>query len=262
MEHSFDVNIAVEYGVPVAILLKHFHFWCERNKDNDRHLHDGLYWTYHSVSSLQETFPYLTNYQIRQALKDMVKEGLIVEGKYPNRTNRSKWYALTENGKSICRNQQIHSLKTTNGFDEIEQSIYRNQQMDLSKSASAYTDINTYINSDNNTTDRDSDIKSASQKKAKPVRHKYGEYKNVLLSDEDIEKLDAFDPDWRTTMERMSEYCESHGKTYKNYCATIKNWIRKDREKKSVNSAGAELYQFYDSTVEWAIEKEGDVAGT
>jgi len=69
-------------------------------------------------------------------------------------------------------------------------------------------------------------------KKEKPEKHQYGEYKNVLLSDEEIEKLKTeFPLDWQERIEKVSEYCASHGKAYKDYLATIRNWARKDKEK-------------------------------
>lgn len=66
--------------------------------------------------------------------------------------------------------------------------------------------------------------------KPKPVRHKYGEYKNVLLTDQDMEKLQTeFPSDWQDRIERLSSYIASTGKTYKNHLATIRNWARKDK---------------------------------
>lgn len=65
----------------------------------------------------------------------------------------------------------------------------------------------------------------------KDVRHKYGQYNNVLLSDKDMEKLkDEFPFDWAERIEKVSEYCASHGKTYKDYLATIRNWARRDKK--------------------------------
>lgn len=63
----------------------------------------------------------------------------------------------------------------------------------------------------------------------KPIKHKYGEYDNVLLSDEEMEKLKKeFPSDYLERIERVSIYCASTGKTYKNYLATIRNWAKKD----------------------------------
>ena len=64
----------------------------------------------------------------------------------------------------------------------------------------------------------------------KPVRHKYGRYKNVLLTDEDFDKLkQEFPSDWGDRIERLSEYMASSGKPYKNHLATIRNWAKRDK---------------------------------
>ena len=66
----------------------------------------------------------------------------------------------------------------------------------------------------------------------KEIRHKYGEYQNVLLSDTDYEKLKAeFPTDYDERIEAVSEYCKSSGKSYKDYLATIRAWARRDAKK-------------------------------
>lgn len=65
------------------------------------------------------------------------------------------------------------------------------------------------------------------------IKHKYGEYKNVLLTDTDLEKLKTeFPSDWQQRIERLSSYKASTGKSYKNDLATIRNWARRDKEEK------------------------------
>lgn len=67
-------------------------------------------------------------------------------------------------------------------------------------------------------------------KKEKPQRHKYGQYKNVLLSDDEVEKLKTeFPLDWQDRIERVSEYVASTGKHYSNFLAVIRAWAKKDR---------------------------------
>lgn len=71
-----------------------------------------------------------------------------------------------------------------------------------------------------------------SDKPTKPAKHKYGLYKNVLLSDEDMEKLKTeFPYDYEERIERLSEYIESKGAKYKNHLATIRSWSRNDKPK-------------------------------
>ena len=65
-----------------------------------------------------------------------------------------------------------------------------------------------------------------------PARHKYGSYNNVLLSDEDMDKLkDEFPTDYTDRIERLSAYIAQSGKSYKNHLAVIRNWARRDSEK-------------------------------
>ena len=77
----------------------------------------------------------------------------------------------------------------------------------------------------------------------KSPRHKHGEYQNVLLSDDDLEKLKAeFPADWDQRIQRLSEYMASSGKSYKNHLATIRNWARRDKPaaKAAAKPAGGE----------------------
>ena len=86
---------------------------------------------------------------------------------------------------------------------------------------------------------------------SKPVKHKYGEYKNVLLTDDEIEKLKDEYPDWQERIERLSCYVASTGKKYKSHYATIRNWARKDAEKRTSGKA-SELDDFYVMASGWA----------
>lgn len=80
----------------------------------------------------------------------------------------------------------------------------------------------------NNTSNITNNIKEKN-KKEKPIKHKYGEYNNVLLSDAEFEKLKAeFPNDYQSRIERLSGYMQSTGKSYKDHLATIRNWARRD----------------------------------
>ena len=64
----------------------------------------------------------------------------------------------------------------------------------------------------------------------KPTKHKYGSYSNVLLTDEEYQKLvEEFPTDYQTRIERLSEYMASTGKKYKCHLATIRSWSRNER---------------------------------
>lgn len=122
---------------------------------------------------------------------------------------RQKQKAITE-GKNKCKvNSKVNSKLNVNPLDKKREDIDK---------------------------EKDIDICSAPQNN-KPTRHKYGEYKNVLLSDDELNKLKTeFPTDWEERIERLSCYIESKGAKYKNHLATIRNWAKKDSEKGDINN--------------------------
>ena len=64
-----------------------------------------------------------------------------------------------------------------------------------------------------------------------PVKHKHGEYKNVLLTDEEYAKLQQLFPlDLAERIDRLSEYMASKGTRYKSHYATIRSWANRDKK--------------------------------
>ena len=106
-------------------------------------------------------------------------------------------------------------------------NIPPNMELNMELNSPLKTELNMELNMDN------LPIKEKYKNKTKNKganRHKYGQYKNVLLSDDEVEKLKTeFPLDWQDRIERVSEYCASKGVTYKNYLATIRAWARKDK---------------------------------
>lgn len=66
-------------------------------------------------------------------------------------------------------------------------------------------------------------------KQAKSPKQSYGEFGNVLLTSEELDKLETkLDGEVNGYIERLSGYMASTGKKYKDHYATILNWSRKD----------------------------------
>lgn len=119
MEHHFDIDVAVKYGVNAAIILNNFAFWLKKNEANGVNFYDGNYWTYNSRRAFAEIFPYLSEKQISTALDKLIDDGIVVTGNYNNSAyDRTLWYALTEKGKSILHFGKMESPKTSNGKPE------------------------------------------------------------------------------------------------------------------------------------------------
>ncbi|WP_034858432.1 helix-turn-helix domain-containing protein [Enterococcus casseliflavus] len=114
------------------------------------------------------------------------------------------------------------------------------------------TSINNTIN---NTNEYIRELPTSKKSKSQPDRHKYGEYKNVLLSDDQMEKLKSeFPNDWEERIDRVSEYCEVTGKTYKNYLATIRAWAKKDKHPNNKAVRKPQTFTRQENLPEWATE--------
>lgn len=69
---------------------------------------------------------------------------------------------------------------------------------------------------------------SSTAARIKPQKHQHGEYSNVLLTAEELQKLIAEYPqDYQERIEQLSRYMKSTGKVYKDHLATIRNWARR-----------------------------------
>ena len=77
--------------------------------------------------------------------------------------------------------------------------------------------------------------KNIQNRPAKPQARKcaYGSFENVLLSDEELSKLQAKFSDWQERIEELSEGLESKGYKYKSHYATILAWDRREKGKKT-----------------------------
>lgn len=117
-------------------------------------------------------------------------------------------------------------------------------ETDLNRKKPAETDLNRKKADKDKDKDKDNIIPPISPngdivplEGERPRKHKYGEYKNVLLTDDEFEKLKAEYVDYLDRIERLSSYIASTGKTYKSHYATIRNWARADAEKGRSNGA-------------------------
>lgn len=131
------------------------------------------------------------------------------------------------------KHQSLDSYEKKKERDRLYQAERRANQRALAEKSS---DSKTIESSDIAVSDKDKEedkekdnnIYMQSAKTQKPKKHKYGEYNNVLLTDDELEKLKAEYRDYEERIERLSSYIASTGKAYKSHYATIRNWARKD----------------------------------
>lgn len=123
MTHSFSVKAASEYGLNEAIILNNLRYWIAHNAANEKNFYDGRYWTYNSNAAFCKLFPYLSEKKIRNALKHLQEEGIIITGNYNKSAyDRTLWYAFTEKGASIflSENEEYVPIQTKSQMDSTE----------------------------------------------------------------------------------------------------------------------------------------------
>jgi predicted phage replisome organizer len=137
------------------------------------------------------------------------------------------------------KHQNLDQLEAKKSYMRKYMSDYREKQ----KKLTCKTNSKANVSSTDIDIERDKDIdidieyiECSAPQNTKPTRHKYGEYQNVLLSDEELEKLKSeFVDDWQSRIENLSEYMASSGKSYKNHLATIRKWSKADVKKQTDN---------------------------
>ena len=125
--------------------------------------------------------------------------------------------------------QNIEGMDKIREQNRIRQAKYKAKQKLLSGNVTDNVTV-TQGNATDIEEEKEIDIDIEDISIKKPSKHKHGEYKNVLLTDDELEKLKDEFIDWEERIERLSSYVASTGKSYKSHYATIKNWARKDKE--------------------------------
>ena len=113
---------------------------------------------------------------------------------------------LIEMGK-----RQVDEQKTNNRRAKDEQKT--NSDLDLDKNK---------IRED---LDKDKDL-DKSKEEREEKRHHFGEYGHVMLTDEQLKKLNADygEEATRQAIKKVDEYCQQNGKRYKDYNLTLRKW--------------------------------------
>ena len=61
----------------------------------------------------------------------------------------------------------------------------------------------------------------------------FGEFNNVLLTQDEVTKLEKLHPDFGKWITKLDEYIESTGKNYNNHYLKLRQWIREDMKKET-----------------------------
>jgi len=142
-----------------------------------------------------------------------------------------------------------YGILTSEGIQKrYFEAVKRREKVEVRKEyllGNAYQNFkNVYISEKNvnispenvNISEQSKESKVKESKVKRDSAHKYGEYTNVLLTDEELATWKSECPSWSDYIERLSGYMKSSGKSYKSHLATLRNWYRRDGTQKSEQS--------------------------
>lgn len=77
----------------------------------------------------------------------------------------------------------------------------------------------------------------------KDIKHRHGNFQHVFLTDDEYSRLKADFSDCETLIQNLDDYLENNpSKHYANHNLTIRNWARRDAEKKPVSQQKNETW--------------------
>lgn len=118
---SFNAGYAVKYGIEEAIMIENLSYWIEKNAANNRHFHDGRFWTYNTAEAFTKLFPFWSAPQIRRIMKSLEEKGVIIVGEFNDSSyDRTKWYAFAD---TFVQNTQLDLTKSSPRSNESERPI-------------------------------------------------------------------------------------------------------------------------------------------
>ena len=148
MNHSFNVELAMKYGIEEAILIENFAFWIKKNAANGVNYVNGEYWTYNTAKALEELFPYMNLKKIQRILVKLEELKILKSDNFNKKAyDRTKWYCIvdpeiknmycinfTENTEKKAldkmSNEENHGLSTEEckPLDKMSNGMFKNVQ--------------------------------------------------------------------------------------------------------------------------------------
>jgi len=124
VHHSFDVDIAAEYGIYEAVMIHHFQHWIRHNKALGQNFIDGRTWTYQTRKEIAAHYPYMSEPQVKRLLLKLVKKEVLMTANYNStRFDRTKWFAFKDEEKFRINESSTPCTNSDNGSGEIGQPI-------------------------------------------------------------------------------------------------------------------------------------------
>lgn len=127
----------------------------------------------------------------------------------------ARWNKTNTDNANACERMRTHDDKCDgmpNDADDAQDAV----------------NVNVNVNVNENVKEKESPDGDSKKKNPKPVKHKYGSFGNVLLTDDQYTRVqEDFPLDYDERIEELSEGIELHGYKYKNHYLALRKWAKK-----------------------------------
>ncbi|MCR5146846.1 MAG: replisome organizer [Clostridia bacterium] len=166
-------------------------------------------------------------------------------------------------GIVVIRHWRVHNYIRKDTYNETQYKLEKSTlELDTNKCYSVISDDrrravdepSTQVRLGKDRLDKDSinnipaSEDESSSASAKASKHKYGNYKNVLLKDEELQSLKEKYSNWEELIKFLDEYIEMKGYKAKSHYLCILKWVIKavDEQNKKNNNQNKNTYNSYE----------------
>ncbi len=126
-------HIAIKYGLEEAIFLDSIIYWWRTNRDNQRNFEQGRFWTYNTMKTYAERFPWWTEAQLRRIIGRCKDKGALLVGNFnEDQRDRTLWYSPSDELLALygeisapcnCANEQMQVPEQADSSDENSEAL-------------------------------------------------------------------------------------------------------------------------------------------
>lgn len=192
-------------------------------------------WIYLLLNATHKEIPALF-----KGKKIILQKGQLITGRKSMasqlKISESKIFRIINDYKSEQQIEQQtsnkNSLITILNWDKYQQIEQQNEQQMNNKRTTSEQQMNTNKNVKNDKNVKNGRNNISASEETSPAdtakansKHKYGEYGNVLLKDEELQKLKEEYENWEELIKYLDEYIEMKGYKVKSHYLCIKKWV-------------------------------------
>lgn len=234
-------------------------------------------WIYLLLNATHKEIPALF-----KGKKIILQKGQLITGRKSMsnqlKISESKIYRIINDFKSEQQIEQQtsnqNSLITILNWDKYQQIEQPNEQQMNNERTTDEQRVNTNKNDKNVKNDKNeriynipaseveissADTAKANEKDAMP-KHKYGEYKHVLLKDEELQTLKEKYQNWEELIKYLDEYIEMKGYKAKSHYLCITKWVvdavKREKAKKQAQQNNTKERKVDNSNCDRWLEKK------